>query len=169
MSYWLDWWMLIGIGVIIVLITRLLPKIGIKLSPDSYLPKYLFVLTILLFYIFSGSLFAGFSEDGSNPLGLGTVNDFFFGFIKTYLYPNYYAAHPNATSTEFMYSSGEQWLKDAGAAPFDDLEGLAHHPFHLFVGVFLFMLYPYFLRAGMRLGEILFGSKPGKKGIIHLL
>jgi hypothetical protein len=172
MSFWLDWWLLIVYGVAITIITRILQHLKIAAKKDTLFNKYLFFIIIIGFYVFSVGLFCGFSAQpgGVNPFGfLGNVNDMFFNWIKTSLYPAYYQANPTFTSTEFMFSSGEEWLKNMGAAPFDNLQGLLQHPFHLFVAIGLFMMYPYFLRWGVRLGEMMFGSKPGKKGMLGIL
>lgn len=172
MSFWFDLWMLILLGVGIVIVTRIGQELKLFAIKDTFASKYLFFIVIVGFYLFSGSLFCGFSAAGVNPFGfLGILNDWFFNWVKTELFAEYYAdpSVATATSTEFMYSSGMHWLKDAGAAPFNDLAGLIQHPFHLFIGIALFMMYPYFLRWGVRLGQLMFGTRPGKKGFISVL
>ncbi len=173
MSFFLDCWMLILYGIAITIITRLLQKCGIAAKTDSMVSKYFFFILIIGFYIFSVGLFCGFTAapGGVNPFGfLGYVNDWFFNWIKTSLYPAYYAAHPLATSTEFMFTSGEPWLANLEGANYNTLAEVAqYHPFSVFVAIGLFMLYPYFLKWGVRLGEILIGSKPGKRGLLGML
>ena len=150
------WWLLLIFGIAISLIKQILPRIGIKLGKDSFFTKYASILTLLLVYCISLSLFCGFSVGG------------IFGIIQA-MNPEYYALYPDATSTEFIFSGASFWLKDLGAAPFSDLGGMVQYPFHLFVGILIFCAYPLFLRWGVRLGEVLFGSKPDKKGALSLL
>ena len=117
------------------------------------------------------SLLCGFSaqEGGTNPFGiLGYLTDWLFSIIKN-MNPEYYAIYPDATSTEYMFSSAQFWLKDSGAATFNDLAGLSLRPWHLFLAVCLISILPITLYIGIRIGEMLFGTKLGKKGLIGML
>lgn len=174
MSFWLDWWLLLTSGFIIVGITQSLPKLGLQLNEynNRWMKRILMLIFLSVFYLFSIGLLAGFTQgaQGGTPIGpswLGWLNDHFFGEIQQFFAP-YYEMHPNATSTEFMFSSAQPWLRDLLNIQFDNLSGLAQQPMHLFAAVALFSLYPYWLFVGVKLGELLFGSKPGKKGIYHL-
>lgn len=174
MSFWLDWWLLITSGVIIVGITKLLPKLGVELNEynNKWVKRLLMIMFISIFFLLSVGLLAGFTQgaQGGTPIGpswLGWMNDQFFGTIQWFFKP-YYDAHPDATSTEFMFSSAQPWLRDLLNIQFDNLAELADQPFHLFGGVCLFALYPWWLFVGVWLGDILFGSKPGKSGIYRI-
>ena len=174
MSFWLDWVLLLFLGIIIVGITKILGRIGLIKDEyrDKWIKRWLMGIGILVFFLLSIALFAGFTmgTDGNSPNGpvlLCKMNDSFFSLIK-WFYGPYYAMHPNATSTEFMFSSGEEWLRNLAHIQFNNLAELGNYPMHLMVGIFLFTLYPILLYMGVRLGELLFGSRYGKKGIFKL-
>jgi hypothetical protein len=109
---------------------------------------------------------------------------------------------PAPTSTEYMFSSGYEFLKcgvngvavsNVGGTlvtfptnwispiwlnvfpfqwgvPFNNLETMVRfHPMYLFGGICIFACYPAFLYIGTQLGYLLFGRKPGDKGVIYLL
>lgn len=151
--------MLIGLGVIIALFSKLFYK------EDSFLKYWLSIITLVVFLMFSIGLFCGLN--GKDHGFLGTMNDFFWGMIKNVMFKDYYEDHPNATSTEFMYSSGLEQLK--AFAPFDDLAGLAKHPLHLFFGICFFITYPGWLYLGTQIGFLIFGRKKGDKGALGYL
>jgi len=67
--------------------------------------------------------------------------------------------------TEFMYSSG---IFDV---PFDSFEELAlpENRMWVFLGVFLFCLYPLWLYLGIMSGYLLFGRSPAQKGVLGVL
>ncbi len=103
------------------------------------------------------------------------------------------------TSTEFEFSSGYEFIKCGaegafleiggapiqinyitpiwlnifpfrGGIPFNNMEQLVmYHPMYLFGGICMFCCYPAFLYIGTQLGYLLFGRKPGDKGIIYLI
>ncbi|MHA1758560.1 MAG: hypothetical protein ACTSVV_17480 [Promethearchaeota archaeon] len=159
MSFFLDWWMLIVIGVVIALFSKIFYK------EDSFLKYTLSIIALVVFFTFSIALFC--QLNGKEHGFLGALNDFFWGFVKDVAFKDYYQKHPNATSTEFMYSSGIEQLKPY--VPFDDLEGLVKHPLHLFFGICMFISYPGWLYLGTQLGFLLFGRKPGDKGALGFL
>ncbi|MHA1299773.1 MAG: hypothetical protein ACTSO9_10090 [Candidatus Helarchaeota archaeon] len=173
MSFWLDWWMLMCGGIMISLIVKYLPKLGIKWHEYNmlWLKRGLMLFILSFFFLFSIGLFCGFTHHGGpggdqtiGPSWMATMNDWFFSIIKNFWAP-YYQIHPNATSTEFMFSSAQPWLRDLLNIQFDDLAGLTNQPMHLFVGICLFALYPYFLFIGTILGDLMFGGKPDKSGV----
>jgi hypothetical protein len=98
------------------------------------------------------------------PTFLANLNDWFFG-IAQWFYSPYYILNPAANSTEFMYSSGQVWLREALGISFYNLSGLTQHPFALFLGIIVFCSYPLWLKLGVWLGELMFGSSIGKKGM----
>lgn len=159
MSFFLDWLMLIGMGIFIALACKLFYK------EDSFLKYTLSILVLVAFYIFSIGLFC--ELNGKDHGFLGSINDFFWGIMRDQMFTDYYNKHPNATSTEFMYSSGLEQLKPL--VPFDDLAGLATHPLHLFFGICMFVCYPGFLYLGTQVGFLIFGRKPGDKGVLGFL
>ncbi|MHA1274752.1 MAG: hypothetical protein ACTSQJ_10470 [Promethearchaeota archaeon] len=176
MSFFLDWWMLIGCGIIIALFSKIFYK------EDSFLKYTLSILVLVVFYTFSIALFCELNAEEHGFLG--QLNEFFFGFVQN-MFPEYYANHPEATSCEFMYSSGEEWIKNwqngtglggwAGSilkteVPFDNLEELVkYHKLYLFFGIVMFCTYPFYLYVGTQLGFLMFGRKPGDKGALGLL
>lgn len=173
MSFWLDWWLLIVEGIIIVFFVQiLLPKIGIKFN--KYNMKWakwtLYIIWLGIFYILSVGLFCGFTMGGQSggvqvgPTFLAELNDRFFG-IAQWFYSPYYVLHPAANSTEFMFSSGQEWIRSGLGMEFYDLTGLTQHPFALFLGIIVFCSYPFWLKLGVWLGELMFGSCIGKKGM----
>ena len=175
MSFWLDWWMLISIGLVITLIVRNLSKVGVKWNNYTLLwfRRLVLIVVIIIFYLFSVGLFCGFTHYGGpggnqtvGPDWLATLNDWFFGLIKWFWAP-YYQLYPSATSTEFMFSSAQPWLRNLLNIQFNDLAGLTDQPLYLFFSIIIFALYPWFLRLGALMGEMLFGTKPGKKGLWH--
>jgi len=103
------------------------------------------------------------------------------------MFPAYYDAHPDATSCEFMFSSGQFWLKDWYTAPdgifkwigsifnthvpFDSLGEMVSggYNLYLFFAIAMFSCYPGFLYVGTQLGFLLFGRKNGDKGVLGLL
>ena len=179
-SFFLDWWMLIGIGIFIALFSKIFYK------EDSFLKYTLSIVTLVVFYSLSIGLFC--ELDASNgPLGVAT--EFFFNMVKD-MFPDYYAAGApgeNATSTEFMFSSAELWIKDYTSAqpglgkligsifktevPFNSLSELVSggHNLYLFFGVAMFCCYPFFLYGGTQIGFLIFGRKPGDKGALGFL
>ena len=151
--------MLIGVGIFIAIMCRVFYK------EDSFLHFSLGIMTLVVFFALSIALFCDLN---ANDHGfLGTANEIFFGFVKEYGFKEYYQNHPDATSTEFMYSSGLEQLKPF--VPFDDLEGLAQHPLHLFFGILMFITYPGWLILGVKIGHLMFGRKPGDKGVLGFL
>ena len=181
MSFWVDWWMLIGFGFI----AALLSKTKLLYKEDSFFLYYICGFILVVFYIVSIGLLLNLTPEDN--LILGTFNQFFFDLMKS-INPGYYAAHPEAaeSSTEFMYSSanvlwnwGDVNIKDPGGrlngflgngVPFNNLEELvADHPMYLYGGIVMFSLYPAFLYLGTQLGYLLFGRKPGDKGVIGFL
>lgn len=150
MSFFLDWWMLLAIGIFISLICKQSKK------EDSFLIYTLSIPILAGFMLMSMGLF--FQLDYAQP---------FFELIKTYGFPEYYKNHPNATSTEFMYSSGLEQLKPL--VPFNNLNGLVKCPYHLLFGMIMFTLYPALLYGGTRIGFLLFGTKKLDKGVIGFL
>ncbi|MHA1734480.1 MAG: hypothetical protein ACTSU5_21285 [Promethearchaeota archaeon] len=113
MSFFLDWWMLIGLGVFITLVERIIRQY--KPKEDSFFVYTMSILTLVVFFTLSVGLFCelGWSAEWGydNPV-LGRMNEFFFNTIKNMPgYRDYYARHPYASSTDFMYSSGYEFLK----------------------------------------------------------
>ena len=125
---------------------------------------------------------------------LGTINDLQFGTqekpgIFRIMWADYFKNHPDATSFEFMYSSGFEWLKDWDGpytsdgilkwigslvntnVPFESLgEAVSGgNMLYIFFGVAMFSAYPFFLYSGTQLGFLLFGRKPDDKGVIGFL
>ncbi len=101
------------------------------------------------------------------PEWLANLNDWFFEKIRT-LWGGYYEINSNATSTEFMFSSGQNWLRNAANIEFSNLSELSEYPGYLFFAIIMFCFYPYLLHSGVQLGELLFGSKPGKPGAYRM-
>lgn len=67
---------------------------------------------------------------------------------------------------------GPTWLNGyfGKGVPFNNLEELCiQHPVYLFGAILMFCCYPGFLYLGTQLGYLLFGRKPGDKGILGLL
>ena len=186
MSFFLDWIMLILIGIAIAVVSKKFYK------EDSMLKYSLSILTLVIFYVISASLFC--ELNGQDHGFLGVVNDMMFGskaepgFLRI-MFASYFVNHPDATSFEFMFSSGLETLKDWDGpntpegifkwigslvnthVPFDSLaEAIAGgHNLYIFFGVAMFSAYPFFLYSGTQLGFLLFGRKPGDKGIIGFL
>ena len=151
--------MLIGMGILIAVVSRTFYK------EDSFLKYTLSIITLVVFLIFSMGLFC--ELNGQDHGFLGMINDIFWGFIRDVAFVDYYNEYPDATSTEFMYTSGLEQLKPH--VPFEDLEGLAKHPLYLFFGLCMFITYPGWLYLGTQLGFLLFGRKPGDKGALGFL
>jgi hypothetical protein len=173
MSLWLDWWWLIGFGMGIVFVVQVaFPKIGIKFNRynTQWMKWILYFVFLGVFYMLSLSLFAGFTlgpMNGGIPRGpafLGEINDKFFAIIKAFYAP-YFEMYPNADSTEFMFSSGQVWIRERFGIEFNNLTELAAHPFALFLAIIGLCLYPLWLKIGIVLGELMFGTKPGKHGM----
>lgn len=181
MSFWLDWWMLIGFGFGMALLS----KTKLLYKEDSFFLYYACAFILVMFYVVSIGLLLNLKPEDN--IILGTMNQAFFDILKQ-MNPGYYAAHPIAaeSSTEFMYSSANMFwdwgtinIKDAGGilngffgqgVPFNSLEELvADHPMYLYGGILIFCLYPAFIYLGTQLGYLLFGRKPGDKGVIGLL
>ncbi|MFO8018551.1 MAG: hypothetical protein R6U96_07945 [Promethearchaeia archaeon] len=165
MSFYLDWWMLIGIGVFIALLCRIFYK------EDSFLMYELGALALVVFLTFSIALFAELNASEHGFLGL--LNETFFDIVK-WMFPEYYEAHPDATSAEFMFTSAEQWLKDlyeSNGFKFSNLQDLTQgkNKLLLFFGVAMFCTYPGWLILGVKIGFLLFGRKTGDKGLLGLL
>ncbi|MGV9198613.1 MAG: hypothetical protein ACOC4M_07215 [Promethearchaeia archaeon] len=164
MSFYLDWWMLIGTGVVIALLCRIFYK------EDSFLMYELGTLALVVFFTFSIALFAELNVEEHGFLGF--VNETFFAIVQK-MYPEYYAAHPNATSAEFMFTSAEPWLKElyeANGFEFSNLQDLTQgqNKLLIFLGVAMFCTYPGWLILGVKLGFLLFGRKTGDKGVFGL-
>lgn len=180
MSFFFDWWMLVLIGIGIAAISKRHYK------EDSMLKYTLSILTLVVFYVISVGLF---SELNAQQHGfLGALNDWFFGLLKT-MFSSYYINHPDATSFEFMYSSGLEWLKGWDSiytnddifkwigsilntnVPFDSMADAitGGHHYYIYFGVIMFSAYPFFLYAGTQLGFMLFGRKPDDKGVLGFL
>jgi len=171
MSFWIDWWVLILIGVFISLGTKYLPK-SVKWHEYNILwfKRGIMLIVLSIFFLFSIGLLCGFTHHGGTggdqtigPSWMATLNDWVFGMLKKFWAP-YYELYPNATSTEFMFSSAQPWLREKLNIQFNDLAGLVNQPMHLFVGICLFALYPYLLFLGTVLGDVLFGTRPEKHG-----
>ena len=179
MSFYLDGWMLIALGVFVAILSRTFYK------EDSFLKYTLSIMVLVVFYMLSIGLFCELNAEEHGFLG--ALNEFFFGFVKD-MYPGYYENHPDATSCEFMFSSAEEWIKDGNSGdlnglgaffgglfntevPFESLEEMitGGHQLYLFFGIFMFCCYPAFLYIGTQIGFLLFGRKPGDKGVIGLL
>jgi hypothetical protein len=175
MSFWFDWWLLLINGILIIAVVKLLPRVKINLNVynQEWVKRLLYVFSLIVFYIISIGMLCGFTRGAQNegvaigPGWLGAINDAVFGIMQ-WLYAPYYEAHPEATSTEFMFSSGQEWLRSAANIDFNNLQELATSPLHLFMGVLILTLYPYLLHVGIQLGELLFGSKAGKKGMFPI-
>jgi hypothetical protein len=166
MSFWLDWWLLLVGGIFIVLICKGLPKIGLfKNRYNNYwLKRLLMIMFLSGFYLISIGFWVGFSDRSTI---FGAVTQAVFDLMK-WFYAPYFVLHPAATSTEFMYSSGQEWLRVLLNLEFNDMAGLAQHPVYMFFGICVFSLYPLILYCGVTLGELLFGSSPGKKGLFGI-
>ncbi len=177
MSFWLDWWLLLGFGIVNVGIAKQITKLfNLNEYWNEWVKRGLYVLSIAIFLILSVGLLGGFTMGTYNfdnpgtqigPTWLATINDWFFGIIR-WFYGPYYEMHPEAASTEFMFSSGQQWLRNVANIDYNKLQQLANHPYHLFVGVIIFCLYPYLLHLGFQLGDMLWGSKPGREGMFRM-
>ena len=186
MSFFFDWWMLVLIGIGIAAISKRHYK------EDSMLKYSLSIITLLMFYVISISLFCELTGDKHGVLG--AVNDFMYGSkadpgLLRIMFADYFKNHPDATSFEFMYSSGFEWLKDWDGpntpegifkwigslvntnVPFESFaEAVAGgHMLYIFFGVAMFSAYPFFLYAGTQLGFLMFGRKPGDKGVLGFL
>lgn len=171
MSFWLDWWLLFTFGFVIHVIVKYLGKSGkITIYNLKWIKRIMMLGVLGCFFLVSCSLIAGFTlgtdslGDEIGPHWLGWLSDFFFGMLKG-LFAPYYSVHPSATSTEFMFSSGQQWLRDLLNIQFDDLSGLVNQPVFLFGAIIIFALYPYLLFLGTFFGELLLGSKFGKNAM----
>jgi len=166
MSFWLDWWLLLVGGIGTVLICKGLPKIGlVKNRYNNYWLKRLLMIAFLsLFFLISIGFFVGFTDRDTL---FGAVTQGVFDLMK-WFYAPYFVLHPDATTTEFMYSSGQEWLRALLQLEFNDIVELAQHPVYMFGGICLFCLYPLILYCGVMLGELLFGSSPGKKGLFGI-
>ncbi len=214
MSLFLDWWMLIIFGIAIALVSRLKPFY----RKDGFLFYYLCAIVLVIFYTVSVGMLCELGPE-DNAI-LGPMNDAFFALMKgdtasiwgslasfspfKLYYDNLITWSstnllPLPTSTEFMFSSGYEFikcgaegafLKIGGApiainyiqpiwlnvfpfrwgVPFNNLEQLVKfHPMYLFGGICLIAAYPAFLYIGTQMGYLFFGRKPGDKGIIYLL
>jgi len=159
MTFLLDLFMLIAVGIFIAIICKTFYK------EDSFLPYTLCILTLLVFYAVSLSLFC--ELNGREHGLLGTLNDIFWGIMRDRIFVDYYNDHPNATSTEFMYTTGLECLKPY--VPFNNLAGLVRHPLYLLFGMVMFVLYPGWLYLGVQLGWLMFGRKKGDKGALGFL
>lgn len=171
MSFWLDWWLLFLLGFGIHVIVKYMGKSGkISIYNLKWIKRIMMLGVLGFFYLISGSLLAGFTlgtesiGDEIGPHWMGWLNDSFFGMIKRFFSP-YYALHPAATSTEFMFSSGQQWLRELLNIQFDDLSGLVTQPFYLFIAILIFAIYPYIIFLGTYMAELMIGSKFGKNAI----
>ncbi len=149
--------MLLGIGIFIAILCKIFYK------EDSFLKYWLSIIVLVVFFVLSIGLLC--QLNGEEHGFLGAINDFYWGMMRDVLFKEYYQNHPNATSTEFMYSSGLEQL----TPPFHDLQGLAAHPLYLFFGICMFITYPGWLFLGTQLGFLIFGRKPGDKGILGFL
>ncbi len=178
MSFWLDWWLLLGFGILDVGIAKSIARI-FKLNEywTEWVKRILYLGSLAIFFALSIGLLCGFTmgkglypgnEVQIGPAGLAKINDWFFGILR-WFYSGYYSQHPEATSTDFMYSSGQIWLRDSLKLEFYDLEGLAQKPGYLFGGIIILCAYPWLLHAGFQLGDMLWGSKPGKKGMYRMI
>ncbi|HMF33533.1 MAG TPA: hypothetical protein VKK79_19070 [Candidatus Lokiarchaeia archaeon] len=220
MSFYIDWWLLIVMGAVIALITRLKPLY----RKDGFLFYWLCAIVLVFFFILSVGLFCQLTPADNSFLG--NFNQAMWALIKgdtTSMwgqlaslspYGEYYKeltawslanGVPLPTSTEFMYSSGEAfikcgangaWVSNASGTliqistidypiftagplnvfpftkgvPFNDLTTLVnYHRVYLFGGICLFITYPGWLYLGTQIGYLLFGRKPGDKGILYML
>jgi hypothetical protein len=184
MSFIRAWWLLLLAGVALVVLYRLLWGAGLKLGwrmpRDAHFVGYLYFVVLGLTYLISLSLLAGFTMQGpggvpNGPEILCRLNDWVYGLVMARC-PEYYAAHPELavsalSSPEYLYCGGSAWLKSLvdPAGEFLGLGFLAANPLHLFVGGLLLCTYPFWLYLGVRLGQLLVGSRPGKKGVLGLL
>jgi len=178
--------MLILIGIGIAALSKRFYK------EDSMLKYSLSILTLFIFYLVSISLFCELTGDKHGLLG--AFNDWQFGNkanpgVLRIMFASYFENHPDATSFEFMYSSGFEFLKDWDGpntpetifkwigslvntnVPFDSLaEAIAEgHNLYIFLGAVMFSAYPLFLYSGTQLGFLLFGRKPDDKGVLGFL
>jgi hypothetical protein len=226
-SFYIDWWLLIVLGAVIALISRLKPIY----RKDGFLFYWLCAIVLVFFMILSVGLFCQLTPADNGFLGNFNYNmyDLITGGMwskyngTTSLwgplaslspYSSYYSqlfaasqanGLPMPTSTEFMFASGEPFLK-CGAngawvtnasgvsvlissntyplftpgplnvfpftkgVPFNDLTTMVeYHRVYLFAGICMFVTYPGWLYIGTQLGFLLFGRKPGDKGILYLL
>jgi hypothetical protein len=168
MSFFLDVWMLIIIGIAISLIGKKFYK------EDSYLKPTLSILVLALFYFISISLFC--ELNGTDHGIIGSINESFFNLLK-WMFAGYYETNPEAagSSTEFMFSSGQQWLKDLlknnnmDFNSFAELSAPGPQRILIFLGIWMFAMYPLWLYLGIKIGVMLFGRKPGDKGIFGVI
>ncbi|MGQ4875568.1 MAG: hypothetical protein ACP6IY_15985 [Promethearchaeia archaeon] len=166
MSFLLDPGILIIFGILIALISKKFYK------EDSFLSVTLSVIILLLFYIVSGSLFCELNAKDHGALG--AMNENFFNLLKG-IWAGYYENNPDATSCEFMFTSGEQWIKDwliNNNMDFNNLQELcAPGPQRILIlcGILMFALYPVWLYLGIKIGIFLFGRQPGDKGVFGFI
>jgi len=156
MSFLIDPFLMFGFGILIALIGKKYYK------EDSFLKPGLGILVLLVTFTLSISLFC---ELNSAQHGLmGIINEGFFNAIR-FLWAGYYQVFPNASSCEFMFSSGIVALRP----PFDNFAGLANNTVFVFAGIVMFLLYPVWLYLGSKVGVAMFGRKPGDKGFLGIL
>ncbi len=224
MSFFVDWCLLIIFGIGCALISRLKPFY----RKDGFLFYYLCAIVLVVFYTVSVGMFCELGWDrgvgdelmwGNDNQILGSMNELFFELLRGNTnsawgslaslspFQEYYLNLTNwsvangvavPTSTEFIFSSGFEFIKSGSqgafielestiytigyiqpiwlnflffrGVPFNNLEQLAvYHPVALFGGICLFATYPAFLYIGTQLGYLFFGRKPGDKGILYLL
>lgn len=116
MSFFLDWWMLIGLGMVITLLERIIRQLQKEEHhEDSFFVYTMSILVLVVFYSLSVGLFCelGWSAEWGfdNPV-FGRANELFFNMVRTMPgFDDYYLRHPYASSTDFMFSSGYEFLK----------------------------------------------------------
>lgn len=109
----MDWWLLIVMGIGITGIERVIRQF--KPKKDSFFVYFASAITLAIVLSVSVGLFAelGWSKQWGydNPV-LGRATEWFFNLVKGMPgFADYYARHPYASSTDFMYSSGYEFLK----------------------------------------------------------
>ena len=106
-------------------------------------------ISLAMFCEIEGGLFGGL-KDGTFEIG-----KFFFA--------DYFISHPDATSCQFMFSSG------IFEVPFNNLSELANYPDFMFFAIATFLAYPLLPKLGCKLCWIMLGRKKTDKGLIGLL
>ncbi len=113
MSFFLAWLILILAGMVITLVERVLREY--KPKEDSFFVYTVSILVLVVFLCVSVGLLCeiGWSDAWGydNPV-FGRINEYIFNIIKDIPgFDDYYARHPFASSTDYMFSSGFEFLK----------------------------------------------------------